>query len=228
MKTKLVMAIGVFGFIQSGCFHARIDTNYATDSDRLVASMRHLPAVAGFVFSEEDRQRHDSVWHFGIKVTVDTGTPVYELSKACVSKVFDETITFQKIELNEKTDLFLEPKIDDLFIRVDGFAYAFFTYVEVAGYFSLNAYDSKGALIWTGKREVNYRSGREILAFQSLILRNKIATATYTKAFLPKINELFSEFYYSRELQNYLCSIGKCAQQSLEESHPAWRAQGTP
>ena len=228
MKTRMVLLIVLIGFVHAGCFHGEIKTNYATDADTLVASKRPLPVVAGLVFSEEEQQRQDHVRHFGFKVRVDTGTATYELSKAWAAKLFDGTTEVQKIKPDEETNLFLKPRIEELDIRVEGFLYTYFAYLEVAGLISLEAYDSQGVSIWSGKRPVDYRSGRAVHALWLLVRRNKITTDAYKAIVLKDLSGLVNEFYYSEELQDYLCSIGKCTRQSLEKSHPALGAEGGP
>lgn len=225
-KTRSVLVLIAVGFVHAGCFHADINTDYARDSTQLVANMRSLPAVVGLVYSEEERQRQDHVWHFGVKVTVDTGIPMYELSKASVSHMFDEIIEYQDIEPGERTDLFPKPGIEYINIRVEGIAYTYFPYFKVSGRLSLKAYDSKGAIIWSDGPDVNYRSGRAIHALWLLTRRNKFATDAYREAFLPAVQKLLNEFYSSKELQEYLCSIGKCTQGSRRTFRPTSRAEG--
>lgn len=207
MKSRLILVIGVAGLLQTACFHANVSTDYASYSKQLVGDKQTIPATATLVLPLQERNREHYLVHLGIKVTLDSGTPLYEISRAAVARLFNDIIEKEMVDPTEKTDLFLEPKVEYLDIDVKG--YVFGSYIKFTGSLSLTVYDAGGRILWDEKVPINYRSGRAVQDFQLLIMRNKIATDAYD-AFLPSFKKLFSDFYLAREIQQYLCAINKC------------------
>ncbi len=207
MKIKMVVVISVAALLLTACFHASVNTDYASYSEQVVGNKERIPAVAALILGPQQRNREDHVVHLAVKVTIDTGTPLYEISKGSIERIFDQMIEIDSIDPTTTADILLMPAIDYLNTDVRGFAVG--SYAEASGMLSLTAYDVQGKKLWSEQAPFDYRSGRSVVDLQLLIMRNSIATDA-VDALLNSFKKLFNDFYASEDIQSYLCSISKC------------------